>query len=118
MSGDRLFYTKDHKTIDMFDHYAYLGPKRRELLDTSWAKLFRDEVLPNLPIDILISAYHDSLGRPSKELYALLGVMLLQQMEDLTDEEATKQFAFNILWRNDSRQSGQSLCGGRDQAAA
>jgi hypothetical protein len=94
-----MFYTKDHKTIDMFDHYAYLGPKRRELLDTSWAKLFRDEVLPNLPIDILISAYHDSLGRPSKELYAMLGVMLLQQMEDLTDEEATKQFAFNILWR-------------------
>jgi hypothetical protein len=99
LNGDHVFYTKDHKTINMFDPYAYLGPKRRDLLDTSWAKLFRDEVLPNLPVEILMSTYHDALGRPTKELYAMLGVMLIQQMEDLTDEEATKQFAFNTLWR-------------------
>ncbi len=99
LNGDRMFYTKDHKTINMFDPYDYLGPKRRELLDTSWAKLFRYEVLPNLPIEILVTAYNDSLGRPTKELYAMMGVMLIQQMEDLTDEEATTQFAFNTLWR-------------------
>jgi hypothetical protein len=28
----------------------------------------------------------------------MLGIVLLQQMEDLTDEEAVRQFAFNILW--------------------
>lgn len=38
---------------------------------------------------------HEHKGRPSKELYAMPGLMILQQMHDLTDEEATTQFAFN-----------------------
>jgi hypothetical protein len=38
------------------------------------------------------------MGRPTKELYAMLGVMILQQMQDLTDEETIHQFAFNIEW--------------------
>ena len=93
-----MFYTKDHKTLDMFDNFAFLGPKRRGLLDTTWAGIFRDEILPSLPVEVLKTAYHDFMGRPTKELYAMLGVMILQQMEDLTDEEAVRQFAFNIQW--------------------
>ena len=37
-----MFYTKDHKTIDMFDHFAFLESKRRTLLDSTWAGIFRD----------------------------------------------------------------------------
>jgi len=29
----------------------------------------------------------------------MLGLVLLQQIEDLTDEETVRQFAFNILWQ-------------------
>lgn len=93
-----MFYTKDHKTIDMFDQFDFLGPKRRTLLNETWAKIFRDEILPDLPVDILKPTYDDIMGRPTKELYAMLGVMIIQQMEDLSDEEASRQFAFNIQW--------------------
>jgi hypothetical protein len=98
MNGDWMFYTKDHKTIDMFDHFAFLEAKRRTLLDSTWAGLFRDEILPVLPIELVSSMYHDFMGRPTKELYAMLGLMIIQQMEDLSDEEAARQFAFNIQW--------------------
>jgi hypothetical protein len=37
-------------------------------------------------------------GRPSKELYGLLGALLLQQAMDLTDEQAVEQFCFDIRW--------------------
>jgi len=103
-----MFFTKDHKTIDMFDQYAYLGTKRRNLLDGSWAEVFRKEVLPNLPVNILNTTYHDSIGRPTKELYAMLGVMIIQQMEDMTDEEATRQFAFNLQWHYALNITGES----------
>jgi len=93
-----MFYTKDHKTIDMFDHFAFLESKRRTLLDSTWAGIFRDEILPELPVELLNSTYHDFMGRPTKELYAMLGLMIIQQMEDLSDEEAARQFAFNIQW--------------------
>jgi hypothetical protein len=103
-----MFYTKDHKTIDMFDPYAYLGPRRRNLLDTTWAGIFRNEILPNLPVEILRNSYHDAMGRPTKELHAMLGVMIVQQMEDLTDEEATRQFAFNTQWHYALNVTGES----------
>ena len=93
-----MFFTKDHKTYDMFDCFEHLGPKRRGLLDSTWAKLFRDEILPNLPVHLLKTYYDPSNGRPTNELFAMMGVMILQQMHDLTDEQTVEQFCFNIQW--------------------
>ena len=89
---------KDHKTLDMFDPLPYLGPKRRKLMESSWARLFRDHVLFRLPVDKIFKNYHWAMGRPTKELYAMLGVMILQQMHDLTDEETVHEYAFSIEW--------------------
>jgi len=93
-----MIHIKDHKTLNMFDPLPYLGPKRRRLMESSWAKLFRDHVLFALPVGKIFNNYHWSMGRPTKELYAMLGVMILQQMHDLTDEETVHQYAFNIEW--------------------
>ncbi|MFO7763931.1 MAG: hypothetical protein R6V61_09390, partial [Wenzhouxiangellaceae bacterium] len=89
-----MFFTKDHKTLDMFDPLEHLGPRRRKLLENSWAHLFREEILPFLPVQKLLVHYSELQGRPTKELYAMLGLMILQQMHDLTDEEAVTEFAF------------------------
>jgi hypothetical protein len=68
------------------------------MLDESWSGLFQKEVLPSLPIDKVISHFHISFGRPTKELHTVLGVLVLQQAFDLTDIETVEQFAFNLQW--------------------
>jgi hypothetical protein len=93
-----MIHVKDHKQYDMFNPFEHLGPKRLALLESSWAHLFREEILHKLPAEKLFPHYDDLKGRRTKELYAMLGFVLLQQMEDLTDEEAIHQFAFNIMW--------------------
>jgi hypothetical protein len=93
-----MFYTKDHKTPYIFDPFGFLGPKRRKMLESSWAGLFREEILPELPVRLLGEHYHPSQGRPTKELCAMLGAMILQQQFDLTDEETAERFAFDIQW--------------------
>jgi hypothetical protein len=93
-----MIHVKDHKQVDMFNPFEYLGPKRLALLESSWAHLFREEILHKLPVETLFPLYDEMRGRPTKELYAMLGIVLLQQMEDLTDEEAVQQFSFNIMW--------------------
>ncbi len=93
-----MIYTKDHKTLDMFDPFPFLGPRRKARIEASWAKLFREEILPVLPVHKIQKYYHAYKGAPTKELYAMLGLLLLQQMHDLTDEEAVDQFAYNIQW--------------------
>lgn len=103
-----MFYTKDHKTLNMFDPFEHLGPRRRKLLEGSWAHLFREEILPFLPVQELIVHYSEFHGRPTKELHAMLGLMILQQMHDQTDEEAVNEFAFNIQWHYALNLTGES----------
>jgi len=93
-----MFYTKDRKTGQLFDQWRYLGPKRRKLLDESWAGLFRGKILPELPVERMIPFFSPDMGRPTKELYAMLGAVLFQQIFDLTDEETVSQMAFNLQW--------------------
>jgi hypothetical protein len=96
--GVRMIHTKDHKTLNIFDPFAFLGPKRKKLIEESWAKLFREQILPELPVHKAMQYYNPLEGRPTKEFYAMLGVMILQQMHDFTDEETIHQYAFNIEW--------------------
>ncbi|MBN2251084.1 MAG: transposase, partial [Candidatus Altiarchaeota archaeon] len=93
-----MIHTRDHQTPYLFDPWDYLGPKRKKLLSDSWAGLFREHILGALPVNKLARFYDDGFGRPTKELYTALGVLILQQMHDLTDEEAVDQLAFNTKW--------------------
>jgi len=92
----------------MFDPFSHLGPKRLKMLTGSWPGMFRREVLPNLPVDLLSKYYVRDMGRPTKELYAMMGVMLLQQMKDLSDDEAVRQFAFSTEWHYALNITGES----------
>lgn len=89
---------KDHKTRYMFDPFEHLGPKRRKMLDDSWAGVFRDYIRHVLPVYLLAKHYCSSNGRPTNELVAMMGAMILQQMHDLSDQETAEQIAFNIQW--------------------
>ncbi len=93
-----MFHVKNHKQACIFDPWGYLGPKRRKLLDKSWAGLFQQKILPELPVKALRKHYHEWNGRPTKELYSMIGLMILQQMHDLTDDQAVEQFCFNMQW--------------------
>jgi hypothetical protein len=67
-------------------------------LEKSWAGLFRQEILSELPIEPLARGFRSDFGRPAKELQTVLGVLVLQQMHDLTDLETVNQLAFNQQW--------------------
>jgi hypothetical protein len=89
---------KDHKQGHLFDPWSFLSPKRRKLLDQSWAGLFKEQILCELPVSKLAPFFSDSFGRPTKELHTVLAVLILQQALDLNDEQAIDQLAFNIQW--------------------
>lgn len=93
-----MLHINDHNQLQLFDPWDFLSPKRRKMLDLSWAGLFQKEILRSLPIGIIKPYFSRVTGRPTKELYTMLGVQLLQQAHDLTDEEAVYQLAFNIQW--------------------
>ena len=89
---------KDPKQQHLFDPWAYLSPKRRRMLEDGWPGLFRQHLLGELPVDLLKPHFAEAVGRPTKELHTLLGVMLFQQTLDLNDVEAVEQLAYNLQW--------------------
>ena len=89
---------RDHSTGDLFDRWAFLGAKRRDLLDRSWAGVFRQHLLTRLPVEKLVPLFRTDDGRPSKDLHVALGVLILQQMFDLTDAQVVESVAFNMAW--------------------
>ncbi|MBN1833634.1 MAG: hypothetical protein JW896_16140 [Deltaproteobacteria bacterium] len=89
-----MLHIKDPRQKDLFDPWRFLSPKRRELLDQSWAGLFREELFCELPVGEVASFFDDDFGRPTKELHTVLVALLLQQSLDLTDEETANQLAF------------------------
>ncbi len=52
-----MIHIKDHKTPDMFDPFPFLGPKRKQRIEASWAKIFREHILPTLPVEKVFSKY-------------------------------------------------------------
>jgi hypothetical protein len=98
LEAEEMIHTRDHKTGYIFDPWHFLGQKRRKLMDTSWAALFREHILCELPVNKVAAYFSDTFGRPTKELYTALGVLVLQQIHDLTDEETVSQLAFNLQW--------------------
>jgi hypothetical protein len=88
----------DHKQHQLFDPWGTMSPKRRQMLDRSWPGLFKEYILPELPVSELSPFFNTGFGRPTKDLYTVVGVLVLQQTHDLTDLEAVDQLAFNIQW--------------------
>ena len=88
----------DHKQQQLFDPWGNMSPKRRQMLDRSWPGLFKEYILPELPVRELSPFFNAGFGRPTKDLYTLVGVLILQQTHDLTDREAVDQLSFNIQW--------------------
>jgi len=93
-----MIHVKDHKQLDLFDPWRFLSPKRRQLLDKTWPGMFQSKILPNLPVSSLFPFFEKEFGRPTKELHTVLGVLIFQQMFDLTDHEACDQLTYNIQW--------------------
>ena len=93
-----MIRTNDHNQLLLFDPWDYLSSKRRAILDQSWSGLFRNEILRQLPVQELKTSFSKIMGRPTKELFTMLGVLVLQQAHDLTDEGTVAQLAFNIQW--------------------
>lgn len=110
-----MIHTKDHKTLPLFDPWDFLGPKRRKLMEESWAGLFRKHILNELPVSKLRPFFTAGFGRPTKELYSIIGAIVLQQMHDLSDEQTVYQLAFNQQWHyaldiTDSSDQAAYLC--------
>lgn len=90
--------TRDLQQTDLFDPWGFLDERRRRILRRSWAGVFREHLLKRLPVDRFAEHFSPDMGRPTKDLHVACGVLILQQLHDLTDAATVEALAFNMAW--------------------
>ena len=84
----------------LFGIETQVSPSLRRRLESSWAHLFRIEVLPILfRSEDRYADLYGSTGRPNFSVARLLGLCLLQEWNSLSDQEALDTFSFDVRWR-------------------
>ena len=82
------------RLFDPFD--SVLTEKTRKRLLDSWAGVFRHVILELMPINTIAGRFHPSMGRPTKELYSMAGLLLIMEFRDWIKEEALDAYRFHL----------------------
>jgi hypothetical protein len=87
----------DPKQKQMFDPYdRVLTPKTRQCLLKGWQGVFRHMILHLMPAETLGGSFDASMGRPTKELYAMAGLLFIKEFMDWTMDEAVSAYMFHM----------------------
>ena len=93
-------YKKTPPQMKLFGIETKVSPSLRTRLESSWAHLFRCEILPILfRNEDRYAMLYGKTGRPNFSVARLLGLCLLQEWNDLSDQEALDAYSFDIRWR-------------------
>jgi len=93
-------YKKTSPQQKLFGVATPLSSSLRSRIESSWAHLFKMDVLPILLKDEdRYALLYGKTGRPSFSVARLLGLCLLQELNNLSDQQALDTFSFDLRWR-------------------
>lgn len=82
------------RLFDPFDNV--LTEKTRQRLLDDWPGVFRHVILELMPVDVISGHFDPVMGRPTKELYSMAGLILLMEFMDWTKDQALDAYRFGL----------------------
>jgi hypothetical protein len=91
----KMRYSVDPRQGRLFDPFdGIIPPLGRKRIDEGWQGLFRGSLLQLMPVRELGVHFDPVIGRPTKELYSVAGLLFLQEMNDWTNAETVEAYLF------------------------
>jgi len=90
----RIVNPKQTRLFDPFD--SVLTEKTRKRLLDGWPGIFRHVILELMPVDAVSGHFDPTMGRPTKELYSVAGLILLMEFMDWIKEQALDAYSFSM----------------------
>ena len=82
------------RLFDPFD--SVLTEKTRKRLLDGWPGVFRHVILELMPVEAISGHFDPAMGRPTKELYSIAGLLLIQEFMDWTKDQALDAYSFHM----------------------
>jgi len=91
---------KDPRQKLLFDPFEHLfSPLAYKAIANGWQGVFRHVILELLPAEAVAGEFHPIMGRPTKELYSMAGLLFIMEFNDWTAEEAAQAYMFHSdIW--------------------
>ncbi|MDR1578379.1 MAG: transposase [Deltaproteobacteria bacterium] len=86
----------------MVEFYFGLGsnnPNLKEDMERAWPETFRTIILPALPMELVSKLYCSNNGRPTHDLRVMTGLVVLQELFDMTDSQILASLESNVLFQ-------------------
>jgi hypothetical protein len=90
-----------HKIVDpkqtrLFDSFdSILTDKTRKRLIEGWQGVFRNVILELMPVEQISEHFDPAMGRPTKELYSIAGLLLIKEFMNWTKPESLDAYSFH-----------------------
>ena len=93
-------YKKTNPQQKLFREDPQISSSLHNRLKSSWAHFFRIEILPILlKCEDQYSILYSKTGRPNFSVARLLGLCILRELNNLSDQQALDALGFDIRWR-------------------
>lgn len=90
-------YKIDPRQNGMFDpERQNFSPVGYDRLDQGWQGIFRRSLLAVMPADELGKEFSGDLGRRTKELYSMAGLVVITEMRGWTSQDAADAYMFDL----------------------
>ena len=94
-------YKPTDRQMPLLGTDVHLAAPARARLQRSWAPGFRKNIIPVLLAqEPLFEGLYGETGRPNWSVARMLGVMVLQEMFDLSDQDALDSLSFDARWQH------------------
>jgi len=88
---------KNPRQTELYDPFErLLAPLARRHLEEGWQGVFRRVILERMPAEEMARRFHPILGRPTKELYSMAGLVFIQQFMNWTAKQAAYAYMFDL----------------------
>jgi hypothetical protein len=106
----RIVDPRQKRLFDIYDEILSDTAKRR--IQNSWHFLFRQAILELMPANELGEYFDPEIGRPTKELFSIAGLLLVKEFNNLTNSEASDAYMFDVAiqYALNLQPEQQSLC--------
>jgi len=85
--------------INFYDSVFNLTEREKRFLEKSWAKLFADNIFPNIDEEPFSVLYSDKASRPNTPVNIIVGALILKEVLGNTDDELLESVMFDVRYQ-------------------
>lgn len=80
------FRTNDSQQLSFSDTLYGLTPREQKALQNSWAKVFAEDIFPNIDEQRFSVLYSDKASRPNTPVNVIVGALIIKELFGISDD--------------------------------